>query len=136
MNIQDRRPENASVLRIRLVKHNPARYLFVRHFFFTMETFKTDKAKKLLQRLKVIVIILKNNPHLSLGDQVDQYTYLQLIEEIKTVIEQIEDIREKFRRLNDILDDRYEHCYRQWRRDVVQLSRMMSGDPEMRKTVL
>lgn len=101
-----------------------------------METFKTDKAKKLLRRLKIIAIILRNNPHLRLHGDVDQYTYIQRIEEMKIVLEQFDDLRDKFRRLSEILDERYHTSYCQWRRDVMQLSRMLAIDPESQKTVL
>lgn len=101
-----------------------------------METFKTDKAKKLLRRLKIIVIILRNNPHLRLHGEVDQYTYIQRIEEMNIILDQFDDLREKFKRLSEILDDRYQMSYCQWRRDVMQLRRMLALDQQTRKTVL
>lgn len=84
-----------------------------------------DKTRKLISKLQHIIFVLRSNRDLILHEAVDEFLYLQKVEELTVLLEQMEFAVRKIQRLNKLLDESYVSAYCRWRKDIQWFRRHM-----------
>lgn len=93
-----------------------------------------EKLSKLIERMQRIVTHLNDRNDLVLHQQVNQFFYMQKIEELKMLSSQLEEIPVSFESLTGHLTESYKLCFVQWRKDVRWLNSYLVR--EERKSIL
>lgn len=77
-----------------------------------------EKLSKLIERMQSIVTHLKDRNDLVLHQQVNQFFYMQKIEELKMLLCQFDEINESLAALTSRIDEHYSMCFAQWCKDA------------------
>jgi prefoldin subunit 5 len=76
-----------------------------------------EKLSKLIERMQRIVTHLNDRNDLVLHQQVNQFFYMQKIEELNVLLSQFDEINENLDALTSRIDEYYSLCFTQWCKD-------------------
>lgn len=79
---------------------------------------KSSKVQKLLARLRSLISQLDTRKEIGLHSQVDQFYYMTKAEEIKILLEQVEENRKRQDLLCARLANKYSETFMQWQKDA------------------
>ncbi len=90
------------------------------HFSQPMECTpeKSNKVQKLLTRLRSFISQLDTRAEIDLHNQVDQFYYMTKAEEIRFLLEQVEENRKRQELLCSRLATKYSETFNQWQKDA------------------
>lgn len=77
-----------------------------------------EKLPKLIERMQRLVTYLNDRNDLVTHQQVNQFFYMQKIEELKMLLKQFEETKQMLQSLTRRIDEHYLLCFEQWRKDV------------------
>jgi hypothetical protein len=79
---------------------------------------KVKKATKLITRLEDLVSKLTIRKEVIVHEKVNQFYYLEKIEELKILAEKFEEVHRRLEAISDRLEECYGISFRQWNHDV------------------
>lgn len=82
-----------------------------------------QKCLKLVQRLERLISTLEKNNERVIHFTINQFFYMQRIEEIRMVLEQFVEAKMKLEAATSWLDENYVSTYHKWRKDARWLNR-------------
>jgi len=77
-----------------------------------------EKLSKLIERMQRLVACLNDRNNLVVHQQVNQFFYMQKIEGLKMLLSQFDDLRKNLEVLTSRIDETYDLCFEQWRKDA------------------
>ena len=77
-----------------------------------------EKLSRLIERMQRIVTHLNSRYDLVLHHQINQFFYMQKIEELKMLLSQFEETRKSLDALTARMDAHYILCFVRWRKDA------------------
>ena len=77
-----------------------------------------QKLAKLIERMEALVTYLNDRSDLVAHQQVNQFFYMQKIEELQTLLHQFNEATERVEMLAFRIDQTYSLCFAQWQRDA------------------
>jgi division protein CdvB (Snf7/Vps24/ESCRT-III family) len=77
-----------------------------------------EKPIKLIDRMQRLVTYLNDRNNLILHQQVNQFFYMQKIEELKMLIQQFEEINKNLDAVTARIHEHYSLCFAQWSKDA------------------
>lgn len=81
------------------------------------------KVQKLIQRLDQLTTYVKDTNTLAVKYRINDSFYLEKIEELQVLVEQLEGVYERFSLLQDKIEQEYKSVFCCWQADVRWLSR-------------
>ena len=92
-----------------------------------------QKLAKLIERMEALVTYLNDRSDLMAHQQVNQFFYMQKIEELQTLLRQFNDATERVEMLAFRIDQSYRLCFAQWRKDARWLNSYSHRDTKCRR---
>lgn len=77
-----------------------------------------EKPTKLIDRMQRLVTYLNERNNLILHQQVNQFFYMQKIEELKMLLRQLEEINKSLDAVTLCIHEHYSLCFAQWSKDA------------------
>lgn len=77
-----------------------------------------EKLTKLIERMQRIVTHLNDRYDLVLHQQVNQFFYMQKIEELKVLLSQFDETSKSLEMVASRIDEHYSLCFAQWCKDA------------------
>lgn len=93
-----------------------------------------EKPTKLIDRMQRLVIYLNERNNLILHQQVNQFFYMQKIEELKMLLRQLEEINKSLDVVTLRIHEHYRLCFAQWSKDARWIN--LQHFPEKPKSIL
>jgi hypothetical protein len=78
----------------------------------------TAKIRKLVQKLEYTVCMLTTHKDLQVHQKVNQFLYMERVEEMKFLVQELEHLAHRLSFLESVLERQYVHAYCAWRRDI------------------
>ncbi len=79
---------------------------------------KSNKVQKLLSRLRAFITQLDTRTEIGLHNQVDQFYYMTKAEEIKYLLDQVEENKKRQEQLCAKLTTKYSEIFIRWQKDA------------------
>lgn len=76
------------------------------------------KIHKLIDRMEVLVKAIGDQRDLAVHHQVDQFFYMQKIEELRVLLDQFNELTTSLESVTSKIHARYDLCLAHWRRDA------------------
>jgi division protein CdvB (Snf7/Vps24/ESCRT-III family) len=93
-----------------------------------------EKPTKLIDRMQRLVTYLNERNNLILHQQVNQFFYMQKIEELKMLLKQLEEINKSLDAVTLRIHEHYSLCFAQWSKDARWVN--LQHFPERPKSIL
>ena len=93
-----------------------------------------EKPTKLIDRMQRLVTYLNERNNLILHQQVNQFFYMQKIEELKMLLRQLEEINKSLDAVTLRIHEHYGLCFAQWSKDARWVN--LQQFPERPKSIL